>query len=102
MGRPPATSPEARENQLINMAVDLAEQQLRDGTASSQVITHFLKLGTMKEQLEREKLMKENELLRARTESLTDAKNQEELYQKAIKALQHYSGYNEGYDEDIY
>ena len=80
MGRPPATSPEARENQLINMAVDLAEQQLRDGTASSQVITHFLKLGTMKEQLEREKLMKENELLRARTESLTAAKNQEELY----------------------
>ena len=81
MGRPPATSPEARENQLINMAVDLAEQQLRDGTASSQVITHFLKLGTMKEQLEREKLMKENELLRARTESLTAAKNQEERYQ---------------------
>ena len=102
MGRPPATSPEARENQLINMAVDLAEQQLRDGTASSQVITHFLKLGTMKEQLEREKLMKENELLRARTEALTAAKNQEELYQKAIKAMQHYSGYNEEYDENIY
>ena len=102
MGRPPATSPEARENQLINMAVDLAEQQLRDGTASSQVITHFLKLGTMKEQLEREKLMKENELLRARTESLTAAKNQEELYQKAIKAMQHYSGYDEKYDENIY
>ena len=98
----PALSPEARENQLINMAVDLAEQQLRDGTASSQVITHFLKLGTMKEQLEREKLMKENELLRARTESLTAAKNQEELYQKAIKAMQHYSGYDEEYDENIY
>ena len=56
----------------------------------------------MKEQLEREKLMKENELLRARTESLTAAKNQEELYQKAIKAMQHYSGYNEEYDENIY
>ena len=98
----PALTPEARENQLINMAVDLAEQQLIDGTASSQVITHFLKLGTMKEQLEREKLMKENELLRARTESLTAAKNQEELYQKAIKAMQHYSGYDEEYDENIY
>ena len=98
----PALTPEARENQLINMAVDLAEQQLRDGTASSQIITHFLKLGTMKEQLEREKLMKENELLRARTESLTAAKNQEELYQKAIKAMQHYSGYDEEYDENIY
>lgn len=102
MGRPPAISPEARENQMINMALDRAEQQLRDGTASSQVITHFLKLGTMKEQLEREKLMKENELLRAKTESLMAEKNTEELYKKAIEAMQRYGGYANEYEENIY
>ena len=63
----PALTPEARENQLISLAVDLAEEQLRDKTASSQVITHFLKLGTTKAELEKEKLAKENELLRAKT-----------------------------------
>ena len=69
----PALSPEARENQMISLAVDLAEQQLRDGAASSQVITHFLKLATTKAQLEKEKLMKENELLAAKTEALQSA-----------------------------
>lgn len=102
MGRPPAISPEGRENQMINMALELAEQQLRDGTASSQVITHFLKLGTMKEQLEREKLAKENELLRAKTESLMAAKNTEELYQNAIRSMKRYNGYEEEDDENIY
>ena len=56
--RPPATSVEARENQLISLAVDLAERQLSEGTASSQVITHYLKLGTTKDRLEKEKLEK--------------------------------------------
>lgn len=102
MGRPPAITPEARENMMINLAIDCAEQQLRDGTASAQVITHYLKLGTMKEQLEREKLMKENELLRARTEAITAAKNTEEMYQEAIKAMQHYNGYDDEDDENIY
>lgn len=87
-----ALTPEARENQLVSLAVDLAEQQLLDGTASSQVITHYLKLGTMKERLEREKLEKENELLKAKTESLQSAKNVEELYAKAIDAMKSYSG----------
>lgn len=91
----PAISPEARENQLISLAVDLAEQQLIDGTASSQVITHYLKLGTMKEQLEREKLQKENELLRAKTKALQSAQHIEELYTEAIKAMRSYSGYSE-------
>lgn len=95
----PALSPEARENQMISLAVDLAERQLIEGTASSQVITHYLKLGTTKEQLEREKLEKENELLRAKTEALQSAQHIEELYADAIKAMRSYSG-EENYDED--
>lgn len=88
----PANSPEARENQLIGLAVDLAEQQLRDGTASTQVITHYLKLGSTKERLEMEKLKQENELLIAKTESLQSAKRVEELYANALDAMRSYSG----------
>lgn len=87
-----AFSPEARENQLIALAVDLAEEQLRNGTASSQVITHYLKLGTMRERLEREKLEKENQLLTAKTEMIKESKNTAELYKEAIKAFASYSG----------
>lgn len=90
--RRPALTPEARENQLISLATNLAEQQLMDGTASSQVITHYLKLGTAKSQLELEKLKRENELLRAKTESIESAKRVEELYAKAIDAIKLYSG----------
>lgn len=94
----PALSIESRENQLIALAVDEAERQLREGTASSQVITHFLKLGTTKAQLEKVKIEKENELLIAKTEALQSAKKMEELYDKAIKAMASYSGH--GGDED--
>ena len=88
----PSFTAEARENRLISMAVDLAEQQLRDGTASSQVITHFLKLGTQREILEREKIEHENALLRAKKESLESAKRSEEALEEAIKAFKRYSG----------
>lgn len=88
----PAITPEAKENQMISLAVNLAEKQLLDGSASSQVITHYLKLGTMKAQLEKEKLERENELLRAKTENLESAKRIEELYAKAISAVRTYSG----------
>ena len=88
----PALTPEARENQLISLAVDLAEQQLREGTASSQVITHYLKLGSTRERLERERLEEENKLLRAKTENLQSMKHIEELYTDAIKAMRDYSG----------
>lgn len=88
----PALSPEARENQMIALAVDLAEQQLRDGTASSQVITHFLKLGTTKAELEREKLIEENKLLRAKTEAIESGKEYNVLVEQAIKAMRNYSG----------
>lgn len=91
----PALTPEARENQMISLAVDLAEQQLRDGTASSQVITHFLKLATAKERLEREKLEQENKLLIAKTEALQSQKHIEELYANAINAMRNYSGQGE-------
>ena len=87
-----ALDPEARENQLIAAAINLAEQQLLDGTASSQVITHYLKLGTMREKLERERLEKENELLKAKTEAIQSAKRVEELYAQALSAMKSYQG----------
>ena len=88
----PATTPEARENQMIALAVDLAEKQLIEGTASSQVITHYLKLATTKEKIEREILEKQKELIVAKTENLQSAKRIEELYSNALKAMQNYSG----------
>ena len=95
----PASTPEAREQQLIAKAVNLAERQLDEGTASSQVITHFLKLATEKEKLEREKIKLENELAKAKTEALQSAKNIEELYKDAITAMRGYAG---GSSEDEY
>ena len=97
----PALSPEARENQLIFLATDLAEQQLRDGTASSQVITHYLKLGSTRERLERERLAEENKLLKAKTEALQSQKRTEELFAEAIKAFGVYSG-KSAVEEDDY
>ena len=91
----PALSPEARENQMISLAVDLAERQLQEGTASSQVITHYLKLGSTREKLERERLEEENKLLKAKTEQLQSMKRVEELYEEAIKAMKTYGGRGE-------
>lgn len=98
--RPPASTPEAREHQLISLAVDLAEKQLLEGVASSQVLTHYLKLGSTLYQLEREKLEKENELLTAKTESLKSSKKTEVLYKKALQAMRSYSGRAEEEDLD--
>lgn len=88
----PALSQEARENQMIALAIDLAEKQLIEGTASSQVITHYLKLGTTREKIEKEILEKQKELYTAKTEALQSAKNIEELYKNAIDAFGKYSG----------
>lgn len=90
--KPPAKTLEARENQLVALAVDVAEQQLSERTASSQVITHFLKLGTTIASLEREKLARENELLKAKAEALNTGKNLEKLYSEALEAILSYSG----------
>ena len=87
----PASTPEGRENQLISLAVDLAEQQLLDGTASSQVMTHFLKLGTEKARLEREKLAHETELLKAKTKALESSERIEAMYKEAMDAFRSYS-----------
>lgn len=97
--RRPALTPEARENQMIALAVDLAEKQLMEGTASSQVITHFLKLGSSKAELEREKLAMEAEMMRAKTESLKSQKKMEEVYINALNAMKRYSGHG---DDDEY
>lgn len=88
----PALTPEARENQLIYLATNLAEQQLRDGTASSQVITHYLKLGSSKEKIEKEILEKQKDLITAKTEALQSNKRIEELYANAILAMKKYNG----------
>lgn len=89
-----AINPEARENQMIALAVDLAEEQLRNGTATSQVITHYLKLGAdkQKRKIEEEILEKQKELISAKTESLKQAKRIDEMYEEAIKAMQSYKG----------
>lgn len=88
----PALTPEARENQLVSLAVDLAEQQLRDGTASSQVITHYLKLGSTTAKLEKEKLRIDNELASAKIKAMESMANMEEVYKNAINAMKLYSG----------
>lgn len=90
--RAPASSPEARENQLIALAEARAEEQLRNGTASSQVICHYLRLGSMREKLERDKLKSEVEMLKAKKEALDSAKRVEELYSEAMKAVRSYRG----------
>lgn len=90
--RRPATTAAARENQLITAAVDLAEKQIRNGTATSQVITHYLKLGSTREALEKERLRNENELLRAKVESLASQGRIEQLYEQAVAAMRKYAG----------
>ena len=91
----PTLTPEARENQLISLAVDLVEKRLREGTASSQETTHFLKLATTKARLEKEILEKQKDLITAKTENLKSQKRSEELMQEALKAFRSYSGQGE-------
>ena len=99
--RRPAITPEGRENQLIGLAVDLAEKQLREGTASAQVITHYLKLGSTRERIEKEILEKQKELLKAKTDALNSQKRMDELYENAINAMRIYSGNGGALDEDL-
>ena len=97
--RPSATTPESRENQMIALAMDVVEERLRNGTASSQETTHFLKLGSIKEKRELALLEQELELKKAKTEAIQSAKRVEELYSKALKAMKSYTGAEEGDDE---
>jgi hypothetical protein len=88
----PATTPEGRENQLVSLAYDLVEKRIRQGTATSQEVTHFLKLGSTREVLEQERLRHENELTAARIANLESAARVEELYSEAIASMRRYSG----------
>lgn len=100
--RRPATTPEARENQLIAAAVELAEKQLNDGTASAQVITHYLKLGSSREQLEQEKMRQDVELAKAKIETMASMARSEALMKDALNAFRSYSGRPPGDDEESY
>lgn len=90
--RKPAMTPEERENQLISAAMDMVEEQIRDRTASAQVLNHYLKLGSTRERLEQERLRNENNVLEAKVEQLASAKRVEELYISALEAMRNYSG----------
>lgn len=98
--RPPGTTPEARENQLIAAAVDLAERQILAGTASSQVISHYLKLGSSRERLEQKRLELEGELLQAKSDLMASQKKVEELYAQALNAMRSYAGQEEPVGEE--
>ena len=97
---PPSGTVDGRENQLIALATDLAEKQLREGTASAQVITHYLKLGSTKERMEKEMMAEQIKLLTAKTEALKSAKHVEELYAEAMSAFRRYSGQDVEMDGD--
>jgi hypothetical protein len=98
--RRPATTPESRENQLIALAVDNVEKQIREDRASSQILVHYLQLASPKERLLRAKLERENELLKAKVESMESGKRVEELYDEAIKAMRSYAGHDTGEVDD--
>lgn len=93
--RPPARTPEDRENQMIGYAVELAEKQIREGTASAQVITHYLKLGSSREKLEQQRIANEVELLKIKRDAIESEKRVEEMYREAMDAFRSYSG-NDG------
>lgn len=98
----PAITPEAQENKMISLAMDLAEKKIRNGTASSQLITEFVKRGSTKARLEKEIMEEQKDLMRAKREALESAKRIDELYDKAIKAMRHYGGNNEPYEDESY
>lgn len=99
--RRPATTPEARELELSSAAYDLAEEQIRSGTASSQVITHFLRMGSTRERLEQERMRHEVELMEVKKEQLEGQKRVEELYVNALEAMRGYSGLGSGSDDTV-
>jgi len=95
-----AVTDEGRENQLVSAAIDLAEKQLSEGTASAQVITHYLKLGSTREKLEQERLKRENILLDSKVEQMASTGRVEELYGKALDAMRTYAGQDVDTDDE--
>lgn len=100
--RRPAITAEGRENQLISLAFDLVEKKLTDGTASSQEVVHFLKLGSTRGRLEEKRIEKENLLLAAKVDQIASGKRMEELYEKAISAMRTYSGQDVDEEDEYY
>lgn len=102
----PAMTPEDQEDQLISLAVDLAVKRLREGTASNQLVSEIIKLGTTKERLAKEKLQRENEMLRAKTEAIEASRRNGEMYAEALRAMREYAGVqaieDDDYDEEDY
>lgn len=100
--RRPASTPSGRENQLTSLAYDLAEQQLIAGTASAQVISHFLKMGSTREVLEQQRIQHENELLRVKAESIAKAEDMEKLYRGALDAMRSYKSQDTSEDDHVF
>lgn len=96
----PALTPEARENQMISLSIDLAEQRLLDGTAATPIIVHFLKLASTKAQVEKELLEKQRDLAAAKADSIKSQKKIDELYLEAMNAMRSYSGQEDDSDEE--
>lgn len=92
---PPATTLEGREDQLIAAAMDLVERRIHEGTASAQETVHFLRLGSVRNQLEQDKLRHENEVLKTRVKEMESRRSSEELYEKALSAMRGYQGLDE-------
>ena len=100
--RSPAKTPEERESMLISMAMDRAEQQIREGSASSQLLTHFAKLGSSREKLEQERLRSENLVLRKKLETMEAAVDLRDLMREALDSFKGYSGEDDDDDDDDY
>ena len=88
----PATTPEGRESQLVSLAMDLVEKRIRQGTATSQEVTHFLKLGSSRELLEQQRIHYENELSRVKIDAIASQQRMEEVYRDALEAMSAYQG----------
>lgn len=91
-GQPTPITDEARENYLINLALNLVEKRLLEGTASSQETTHFLKLGSTEGRIKKRILEEEEALTKAKTENLQMQDRTEKAIQEAIDAMKIYSG----------
>ena len=100
--QPVPITDEARENYMINLAMDLVEERLRAGTATSQETTHFLKLGSTEARIKKRILEEEEKLTKAKTDNLRMQENVERLIGDAIDAMKTYSGHGGGYDPNVY
>lgn len=98
---PPAMNVEDRYDQLIAQALDLAEERIRDKSASNQLIAEIMRYGTTKERLQKEKLRRENEVLRVKAEAMEAQKQSGEMYEEAIRAMKSYTGYSDSDDEEF-